>query len=93
MITRKTVHFNLPNDLHAKFRISAFENGVTMQEIFRMLVERYVDDEKISASIIKRVRQRREDQDAKELDLRLGKMDTSAIYDLIEESSTQPEKF
>ena len=42
-VTRKSVHINLPTEVHANLRILAFKSKLSMQEIFEDLAIRLVE--------------------------------------------------
>ena len=77
--TRKSVHINLTCDTHSAFKIFAFQNSLSMQEIFEELAIRMVEGDSKLLRLIDDIKDKKRDKEIS----RISKTDADTIYDVI----------
>ena len=77
--TRKSVHINLTRDTHTAFKIFAFQNGLSMQEIFEELAIRMVEGDNKLAKLLEGLKEKKKNTEIS----RMSKTDAETIYDVI----------
>ena len=83
IVNNKTVHVELPGQVHKKLRALLFLNELSMQKFFTLMAEKYVlSDNYLHDLVDKRV------DEIKENNLnKLRNIDEKDLYDAIEENS------
>jgi len=83
IVNNKTVHVELPGQVHKKLRALLFLNELSMQKFFTLMAEKYVlNDNYLHDLVNKRV------DEIKENNLnKLRNIDEKDLYDAIEENS------
>ena len=82
-MNRKSVHINLNEGVHTEFRIIAFQNKLSMQEIISFLVTKLVDKDPYIESLIERLKHNKK---SKELDS-LTNVESVDVFDEINKQS------
>ena len=83
IVNNKTVHVELPGQVHKKLRALLFLNELSMQKFFTLMAERYVlNDNYLHDLVDKRVNEIKENNLNK-----LRNIDEKDLYDAIEENS------
>ena len=77
--TRKSVHINLTCDTHSAFKIFAFQNALSMQEIFEELAIRMVEGDNKLLKLIDDIKQKKKNKEIS----KVSKTDAETIYDAI----------
>ena len=80
---RKSVHINLNEGVHTEFRIIAFQNKLSMQEIISFLVTKLVDKDPYLESMISDLM---DNKKSKELDS-LTNVESVDVFDEINKQS------
>ena len=79
--TRKSVHINLTRDTHAAVRIIAFQNHLSMQEIFEALACEIAEDEPYMRNFIQELTRRKKLGNIKQV----STSDAESIFRAIED--------
>ena len=83
IVNNKTVHVELPGQIHKKLRALLFLNELSMQKFFTLMAEKYVlSDNYLHDLVDKRVNEIKEDNLNK-----LRNIDEKDLYNAIEENS------
>ena len=45
ILNNKTVHIEIPGEIHKKLRVKLFLDEISMQQFFRLVSEKYVNDD------------------------------------------------
>lgn len=53
IINKKTIHVEFPGELHKKFRTRLFLDELSMQKFFRLMAEKYVNDDYYLKELVK----------------------------------------
>ena len=83
ILNNKTVHIEIPGEIHRKLRAKLFLDELSMQQFFRVAAERYVNDDPY---LKKLVEERVNDIKDKRLD-KLKEINEKDLYNAIEENS------
>jgi len=82
-LNRKSVHINLNEGVHTEFRILAFQNKLSMQEIISSLVTKLVDKDPYLESLVKELKNNKK---SKELES-LTNIESFDVFDEINKQS------
>ena len=83
ILNNKTVHIEIPGEIHRKLRAKLFLDELSMQQFFRLAAEKYVnDDQYIKELVLERV----DDIKNKKID-KLKEINEKDLYNAIEENS------
>ena len=82
-MSRKSVHINLNESIHTEFRIIAFQNKLSMQEIISLLVTKLVDKDPYLESLVEELKKNKR---SKELD-GLTRVESFDVFDEINKQS------
>ena len=83
IVNNKTVHIELPGQIHKKLRALLFLNELSMQKFFTLMAEKYVlNDNYLHDLVDKRV-----DEIKKDSLNKLRNIDEKDLYNAIEENS------
>ena len=83
ILNNKTVHIEMPGQIHKKLRALLFLNEISMQKFFNLMAEKYVlDDNYLHDIVNKRVDEIKENK----LD-KLRNIEEKDLYDAIEKNS------
>ena len=83
IVNNKTVHIELPGQVHKKLRALLFLNELSMQKFFTLMAEKYVlNDNYLHDLVDKRVNEIKENNLNK-----LRNINEKDLYDVIEENS------
>ena len=82
-MNRKSVHINLNEGVHTEFRILAFQNKLSMQEIISSLVTKLVDKDPYLESLVKELKNNKK---SKELES-LTNIESFDVFDEINKQS------
>jgi len=66
-LNRKSVHINLNEAVHAEFRILAFKNKLSMQEIISGLVTSLVDKDPHLEELVHKLRENKRNKELKKI--------------------------
>tara|TARA_B100001057_G_C22867291_1_gene957105 strand:+ start:4318 stop:4581 length:264 start_codon:yes stop_codon:yes gene_type:complete len=66
-LNRKSVHINLNEGVHTEFRIIAFQNKLSMQEIISSLVTKLVDKDPYLESLIEELKKNKKSKELQSL--------------------------
>jgi len=88
-VTRKSVHVNLPTEVHANLRILAFKCKLSMQEIFEELAIRLVEDDVYMRKMLSSLTSGKRDKALRDL----SSPDRETIFDAIEKNNPLDETF
>lgn len=66
-MNRKSVHINLNETVHSEFRILAFKNKLSMQEIISGLVTCLVDKDPYLESLVQKLKSNKKNKDLKKI--------------------------
>ncbi len=66
-MNRKSVHINLNEGVHTEFRIIAFQNKLSMQEIISSLVTKLVDKDPYLESLIEELKKNKKSKELQSL--------------------------
>jgi uncharacterized membrane protein len=66
-LNRKSVHINLNEGVHSEFRILAFKNKLSMQEIIAGLVTNLVDKDLYLEKLIEKMRQEKKNKELQKI--------------------------
>ncbi len=78
-MNRKSVHINLSESVHSEFRILAFKNKLSMQEIISSFVTSLVDKDPYLEDLIKKMKEDKKNKDLK----KITNTESSDIFDQI----------
>lgn len=79
LISRKALHVNLSEEVHAAFRKLCIDNRLTMQEVCEYFVTGLVDDEQPMVKILNEISRKKKDRTVK----KISKTESDSIYDAI----------
>ncbi len=83
--TRKSLHINLARDTHAALKVSAFENDLSMQEIFEAVAIEIIEQSPYMVKFLQNLKvKKREKQLSK-----FTATDAETIYDAIAGKSSE----
>ena len=82
-MNRKSVHINLNEGVHAEFRVLAFKNKLSMQEIISGLITNLVDRDSYLEDLVQKLK---EDKRSKELK-KITNVESIDIFDEIDSGS------
>lgn len=83
IINNKTVHIELPGEVHKRLRAQLFVNEISMQQFFKMLSEKIVEGDNYLLSLVEdRVNLIKENKINK-----LKEINPKDLYDVIEKNS------
>ena len=85
---KKSIHFNLMKDTHAKLRIECFKNNISMQEFFEEVSQRVALGESDILDLIHDISLRKRNKVLE----KFSDSDSSSIFDAIEDSNPLNEK-
>lgn len=83
VVNNKTIHFELAGQVHRKLRASLFLKELSMQAFFRMIAEKFINDDQYIHQL---VNERVDEIKEKKLD-KLRDIDEKDLYDAIEKNS------
>ena len=86
--TRKSLHVNLTKDTHAALKIAAFQNQLSMQEIFEEIAIHIVEENPFMVKFLQDLAARKKDRQLK----KFTATDAETIYDVIAGSDPAGEK-
>tara|TARA_Y100001973_G_C5177880_1_gene323161 strand:+ start:1373 stop:1639 length:267 start_codon:yes stop_codon:yes gene_type:complete len=66
-LNRKSVHINLNESVHAEFRILAFKNKLSMQEIISGLITSLVDKDPYLEELIQKLKENKRNKELKKI--------------------------
>jgi len=66
-VNRKSVHINLNESVHSEFRILAFKNKLSMQEIISGLITNLVDKDPYLEELIQKLKADKRNKDLKKI--------------------------
>ena len=89
--TRKSIHVKLSKEIHTSLREKLFKHGITMQDLFHDAAEMAVLDGIRSEKLLEKISRKKLIVSLQKLDrsknLNLGKLDSEAMYNLLEGSN------
>ena len=85
---KKSIHFNLMKDTHAKLRIACFKNNISMQEFFEEVSQRVALGESDILDLINDISLKKRNKVLE----KFSDSDSSSIFDAIENSNPLNEK-
>lgn len=83
ILNNKTVHIEIPGEIHKKLRVKLFLDEISMQQFFRLVSEKYVNDDK---NLKKLVCERVDEIKNNKLN-KLREVNEKDLYNAIEENS------
>ena len=83
ILNNKTVHIELPGEIHKKLRVKLFLDEISMQQFFRLVSEKYINDDK---NLKKMVCDRVDEIKNNKLN-KLREVNEKDLYNAIEENS------
>tara|TARA_B000000557_G_scaffold207436_1_gene173118 strand:+ start:313 stop:615 length:303 start_codon:yes stop_codon:yes gene_type:complete len=83
IINNKTVHIEMPGLIHRKLRAKLFLEEMSMQKFFRLMAEKYVNDDNYINDLVS---ERIEEIKNKEID-NLKEINEKDLYSAIEQNS------
>lgn len=83
IINNKTIHVEFPGELHKKLRTKLFLDEMSMQKFFRLMAEKYVNDD----SYLKELVSERIDELKNKKINNLKDINEKDLYNAIEENS------
>jgi len=81
--TRKSLHINLPIEIHTNLKIVAFKAKLSMQEIFEELATQLIEDDPHMRRILENLSHQKRNRVLKEL----SSPDKETIFDVIEQNN------
>ncbi len=82
-MNRKSVHINLIESVHSEFRIIAFKNKLSMQEIISGLVTGLVDEDPYLQKLVDKMREEKRTKQLK----KITNVESTDIFDQISNHS------
>ena len=82
-MNRKSVHINLIESVHSEFRIIAFKNKLSMQEIISGMVTALVDNDDYLVSLIEKMKLDKKNNQIK----KITNIESTDIFDAIKDNS------
>ena len=86
--SKKSIHFKLSKELHAKLRIECFKHSLTMQDVFEEISERIAAEDTDMLEMLQDLSMKRKD---KKLE-KFSDLDKTSIFSMIEDENTILEK-
>lgn len=83
VINNKTIHFEIPGDVHKKLRALLFLKEISMQKFFRLMSEKLVENDDYIVSLVEK---RVDDIKNKRLN-KLRDINEKDLYDVISQNS------
>ena len=78
-MNRKSVHINLSESIHSEFRILAFKNKLSMQEIISSLVTSLVDKDSYLENLVIKMKEEKKSKELK----KITSVESTDIFDQI----------
>ena len=82
-MNRKSVHINLIESVHSEFRIIAFKNKLSMQEIISGLVTSLVDEDEYLQNLVAKMKEEKRTKQLK----KITNVESTDIFDQINNQS------
>jgi hypothetical protein len=79
VISRKALHVNVSEDVHAAFRKLCIDNRLTMQEVCEYFVTGLVDEDQAMLKILNEISKKKKDKTIR----KISKTEFDSIYDAI----------
>lgn len=83
VLNNKTVHIEMPGEIHKKLRVKLFLDELSIQQFFRLVAEKYAEDD----NYIKQIVLERVDEIKNNKLNRLKEINEKDLYNAIEENS------
>jgi hypothetical protein len=83
IVNNKTIHFEIPGEVHKKLRALLFLKELSMQKFFRLMSEKFVESDDYIVSLVEK---RVDDIKNKKLD-KLRDINEKDLYDVISKNS------
>ena len=87
-MNRKSVHINLIESVHSEFRIIAFKNKLSMQEIISSLVTSLVDEDPYLQGLVSKMKEEKRSKQLK----KITNVESTDIFDQINNQSPWQKK-
>jgi len=87
-LNRKSVHINLIESVHSEFRIIAFKNKLSMQEIISSLVTSLVDEDPYLQGLVSKMKEEKRSKQLK----KITNVESTDIFDQINNQSPWQKK-
>lgn len=81
VITRKAIHINVSEDVHAAFRKLCVDHRLNMQEVCEYFITGLVDDQEQMVKILNEISRSKKSRSIR----KISKVETDSIYDAIGE--------
>jgi len=78
-LNRKSVHINLSESIHSEFRILAFKNKLSMQEIISSFVTSLVDKDSYLENLVIKMKEEKKSKELK----KITSVESTDIFDQI----------
>ena len=83
--TRKSLHINLTRDTHSALKITAFENDLSMQEIFEALAIHVVEQDPYMVKLLQDLKTKKRQRQLS----KFSATDAETLYDVIANSNNE----
>ena len=81
--TKKTIHFNITREAHAKVRIECFKHKLSMQEVYEEISQRIASESSEMISLLQDLSQKKRDRVIR----KLSETDAESLYNIIEQQN------